>query len=138
MRQVFADSAYWIGLRDKMDRCHLRSRRIAAWLVENRCTLVVTPFVFAESHAYFCRARALRELVIRDFWANPLVQFEQPTFVDQTKAVEILKEHQDKTYSFADAVSFVLMKRLGLREVVTYDDHFRQFGQFVVIDGSNS
>jgi uncharacterized protein len=137
MRRVFADSAYWIGLRDKGDPHHARSRRIAAWLVHNRYTLVVTPFIFAESHAYFCRTPELRELIIRDFWSNALVHFEQPTFQDQTRAVEILKHQRDKSYSFADAISFVIMSRLGLNAVVTYDGHFRQFGQFVVIDGSN-
>lgn len=137
MRRVFADSAYWIGLRDRNDPFHVRSRKIASWLVENRRRLVVTPFIFAESHAFFCRSREIREMVIRDFWANPLVQFEQPTFQDQTEAVEILKQQRDKTYSFADAVSFVIMGRLGVDEVVTFDAHFRQIAQFTVIDGSN-
>src|SRR5690606_28223354 len=124
MRRVFVDSAYWIGLRNKADPHHLRSRKIGAWLVQNRCTLVVTPFIFAESHAFFCRVPEIREMIIRDFWANALVHFEQPSYQDQTKAVEILKKYRDKTYSFADAVSFVIMARLGLEEVVTFDGHF--------------
>jgi predicted nucleic acid-binding protein len=137
MRRVFADSAYWIGLRDKADPFHQRSRRIALWLVENRCSLIVTPFIFAESHAYFCRIPEIRELVIRDFWSNPLVTIEQPSFQDQTKAVEILRQYRDKAYSFADAISFVTMMRLGIQEVATFDRHFQQFGQFSVIDGKS-
>lgn len=135
MKRVFVDSGYWVGLRDKTDPFHVRARKIAAWLVQNRYSLVITPFIFAESYAFFCRVRDLRELAIKDFWANPLVHFEQPSFQDQTKAVEILKKYGDKSYSFADAVSFVIMSRLGLEEVVTFDAHFRQFGQFRVIDG---
>jgi uncharacterized protein len=136
MRRVFADSSYWIGLRDKADPFHIRARKIAAWIVHNRYTLVVTPFIFAESHAFFCRVPELRELIIRDFWANALVHFEQPTFQDQTAAVEILKQQRDKSYSFADTASFVIMLRLRLEEVVTFDGHFRQFGRFTVIDGN--
>jgi predicted nucleic acid-binding protein len=105
--------------------------------VQNRCALVVTPFIFAESQAFFCRVPELRELIIRDFWANALVHFEQPTFQDQMKAVEILKQQRDKSYSFADAISFVVMTRLHIEEVATYDSHFKQFGQFNVIDGSD-
>ena len=137
MKRVFADSSYWIGLREKTDAFHVRSKKIAAWLVHNRYTLVVTPFIFAESHAYFSRVREIRELIIRDFWSNPLVEFEQPTYLDQTKAVDILKQQRDKSYSFVDAVSFTLMNRIQLNEVVTFDAHFRQFGHFRVIDGSN-
>lgn len=137
MRRIFADSAFWIGLREKGDPFHKRSREIARWLVDNRCLLVVTPFIFGETQAYFCRIPEIRDLVIRDFWSNPLVNFEQPTFQDQKQAVEILKQHKDKTYSFADAVSFVVMLRLGVTEVATFDRHFQQFGQFKVIDGSS-
>jgi len=136
MRRIFADSAYWIGLRDKGDPFHVRSRKIAMWLVETRCRLVVTPFIFAESHAFFCRVPELRELVIRDFWQNPLIHIEQPTFQDQEQAVKILRNHRDKSYSFADALSFTVMARLELEEVVTFDRHFQQFGHFSVIDGS--
>lgn len=137
MRRVFADSSYWIGLREKADPFHQFSKKIAGWLVQNRYRLVVTPFIFAEAHAYFSRVREIRELIIRDFWANPLVEFEQPTYQDQTKALEILKQHRDKTYSFADAVSFCVMNRMELIEVVSFDGHFRQFGHFQVLDGSN-
>jgi uncharacterized protein len=135
MRSAFADSAYWIGLRNKQDPYHQTSRKLARWLVENRVILVVTPFIFAEVHAYFCRVPEIRELVIRDFWSNPILKLEEPTFQDYTEAIKILNQ-PDKTYSFADAVTFVVMLRLGLREVVTYDRHFHQFGQFNVIDGS--
>lgn len=132
MKRVFADSAYWIGLRDKGDLCHQSSRRIARWVVENRIFLVVTPFIFAESHAYFSRIPEIREMVIRDFWQNPIVSFEQPSYQDHLEAVKILAQ-RDKCYSFADAVSFVVMLRLGLQDVITYDKHFVQFGRFNVI-----
>jgi predicted nucleic acid-binding protein len=135
MKRVFVDSAYWIGLRDKGDPHYPASRRIARWLIDNRFFLVVTPFIFAETHAYFCRIPELREMVIRDFWENPIVSFEQPSYQDHTEAVKILAQ-RDKCYSFADAVSFVVMQRLGLRDVVTYDRHFVQFGKFNVIDGT--
>jgi predicted nucleic acid-binding protein len=47
--------------------------------------------------------------------------------------VKLLRENQDKTYSFCDAVSFVVIKRLHLRRAASYDDHFRQFGGFEVL-----
>ena len=136
MRRVFVDSAFWIALRHQHDPNHVPARKIARWLLENRCILVVTPFIFAETQAFFCRLPQIRQTVIRDFWENRSVEFEQSTYQDQEQAVQILRRHRDKSYSFADAVSFVVMKRLGLQEVVTFDRHFYQFGGFVVIDGS--
>lgn len=44
------------------------------------------------------------------------------------RAVELLFERQDKTYSLCDAVSFLIMSDLGIVEALTTDRHFRQEG----------
>lgn len=43
-------------------------------------------------------------------------------------ALDLLQQRLDKSWSMADAVSFVLMGRLGLREALTTDHHFNQAG----------
>lgn len=40
----------------------------------------------------------------------------------------LLTDRPDKTYSLCDAVSFVLMRRLGIDEALTTDRHFEQEG----------
>ena len=45
-----------------------------------------------------------------------------------TKAVELLKERQDKSYSLCDAVSFVIMRSSSITEALTTDRHFEQEG----------
>lgn len=137
MTQVFTDASFWIGLRDKKDQFHARAAGMARNLLQRRLHLVLTPLVFAEVHAQFSRARLTKAQVLRDCWDNPVVRIEHPTGADYEQALEILRLHQDKSYSFCDVVSFVIMLRLGIREVVTFDEHFRQFGEFVVIDGTS-
>jgi predicted nucleic acid-binding protein len=137
MKLVFADASFWIGLRDLRDQFHASSVQVAKKLLQDRVRLLITPLVFAEVHAQFCRGAKSRAQVIRDCWENPVVRMEQASPLDQEQALEILRAHGDKTYSFCDAVSFAVMLRLGIRDVVTFDDHFRQFGQFTVIDGSS-
>lgn len=43
-------------------------------------------------------------------------------------AIALLRSRADKTYSLCDAVSFVLMYRLGITEALTTDRHFEQEG----------
>ena len=43
-------------------------------------------------------------------------------------ALSLLRSRGDKTYSLCDAVSFVLMYRLGITEALTTDRHFEQEG----------
>ena len=137
MKQVFTDAGFWIGLRNPKDQYHATCGRLARYLLERRLHLVITPLVFAEVYAQFSRARRTKAQVLRDCWRNPVVRIEQATPADQNQATGILLEHEDKSYSFCDAVSFAVMLRLGIREVVTFDDHFRQFGGFNVIDGTS-
>lgn len=137
MKLVFADASFWIALRNPKDQFHKIAALLAQQLMGERARLVLTPLVFAEVHAHFCRARLLRERVIRDCWNNAVVQIEQPTMEDHEQALEILKSQADKTYSFCDAVSFALMLRLQIPSAVTFDEHFRQFARFKIIDGSN-
>ncbi|MDB6057270.1 MAG: hypothetical protein JWO95_1114, partial [Verrucomicrobiales bacterium] len=39
----------------------------------------------------------------------------------------------DKDYSLCDALSFVIIRRIGLRQAASFDKHFRQFGEFEVL-----
>lgn len=137
MNHVFTDASFWIGLRDTKDQFHRDAAKVAQHLIEQRLHLVLTPFVFAEVHAQFSRARRTSAQVIRDCWENPVVKMEHPSLGDQEQGIEILRSNRDKSYSFCDAVSFAVMLRLRITRVVTFDQHFHQFGQFVVIDGSN-
>jgi predicted nucleic acid-binding protein len=41
---------------------------------------------------------------------------------------KLFKEHHDKTYSFTDCTSFVVMRSLGMNIAFSYDSHFKQAG----------
>ena len=133
MNPVFIDASFWIALRSRDEPEHEAARELARRLAAERQPLVTTDLVFAEIHAYFSRFRRLREQVLSDFWDRGLFQVRDTTFADKQAAVRLLRAHPDKTYSFCDAVSFVVIKRLHLRRAASYDDHFRQFGGFEVL-----
>ena len=44
------------------------------------------------------------------------------------EALHLLAARLDKQYSFCDAISFVLMRRRGVRDALTTDHHFEQEG----------
>lgn len=130
---VLADSSFWIALRNTKDVNHGLAKLLAKTLLNERARLVVTPLIFAEVHARLSRARALREQVVRDIWENPIVHMEQVSPADQRGALELLRQNHDKDYPFCDATSFVVMARLAIGRALSFDDHFRQYGKFVVL-----
>ncbi len=50
------------------------------------------------------------------------------------QAVQLLLERDAKTYSLCDAVSFIVMSKLGIAEVLTTDKHFEQEGFVRLLD----
>jgi predicted nucleic acid-binding protein len=130
---VFLDASFWISLRDEQDIKHRQTASRTGELVTQRLGFVTTPLVLAETHAYFTRAPRRRQQILDDVERNPIIRCESFTPQDQAEAIRLLRQHRDKSYSFCDAVSFVVMRRLGLTRVATFDEHFRQFGGFEVL-----
>ncbi len=46
----------------------------------------------------------------------------------EEKALDLFEKYDDKTFSFTDCVSFVIMRDLGIQEAFTFDEHFLQMG----------
>jgi uncharacterized protein len=130
---VFLDASFWIDFRDEEALPHSLACRTVADLFRQRVRMVTTLPVICEIHAYFTRSRVARETVLKELCANPIVTIEDVSLQDQTEALNILRKHRDKDYSLCDALSFVVMRRLRVARVLSFDDHFRQFGEFEVI-----
>ena len=47
---------------------------------------------------------------------------------DETLAKQLIYRYQDKRFSFTDAISFVVMERLGIRLAFTFDRNYSQYG----------
>ena len=52
---------------------------------------------------------------------------------DDEQAIALLGAHEDKSYSLCDALSFVVMERLRIKEAIAFDRHFRAYGRFTIL-----
>jgi predicted nucleic acid-binding protein len=52
---------------------------------------------------------------------------------DEENAIALVRAHEDKPYSFCDALSFVVMERLRIREAIAFDRDFRSYGRFALL-----
>ena len=127
------DSSFWILLRDDKVPEHSRVVELAKRLLGNRNELVVTELVLAETHAYFCRSPMRSLQILDDFENNRAIHCEPAGPSDLQAAIQLLRRHRDKAWSFCDATSFAVMRRLGIRKAASADHHFRQIGEFEVI-----
>jgi uncharacterized protein len=133
VNEVFVDASYWIALRAPKDPGHEQALELASRLARERRRLVTTHLAFAEIHAFFVRSRKARTQVINDFTSGSVARLQPVEQEDYQAAFELLKTCDDKTYSFCDAVSFVFMRRLGIRQALSFDQHFYQIGEFEIL-----
>ncbi|MCL4515928.1 MAG: PIN domain-containing protein [Firmicutes bacterium] len=126
MKFVFVDTSGIVAAMNTKDEHHQAATKVFAALVQERCALVITNYVRAETHALLV-GRAGRDVAFRFLeeksWSVKWVGPE-----DEEQAMEIMRRYQDKTFSLIDATSFVVMKRLEIDTAIAFDRHFQQYG----------
>lgn len=126
MARVFIDTSAIYALIDRTDGNHGKARAAFERLRKHRADPVMTNFVLAETHALLL-SRLGPELARR--WVTGVVwHVERATIEDEASALEIVRVHTDKTYSYVDAVSFAVMERLRIPKAASFDRHFTQYG----------
>lgn len=90
---------------------------------------VTTNYILAE-YVALAHARGSSRSDALDFSQRVLNDSEiEVVWADENlhrRAIELLLEREDKEYSLCDAVSFVVMQQLEIKEALTTDKHFEQ------------
>lgn len=66
----------------------------------------------------------------KELWNEEAAHLVRVTSTDEQNAWALFVKYHDKGFSFTDCTSFVLMKRLKITTVFTFDEHFDQYGKF--------
>src|SRR4051812_4297107 len=128
-RRVFVDSNGFAGIGIKGDIHNHNSVAILRNLTLTGRSMVTTNFIVAETHSVVLgRSGRLAALNVLDLIKNSVELIERVMEEDEDRAVAILRQYDDKTFSYTDGTSFAVMERLGLRDVFTFDRHFAQYG----------
>lgn len=120
------DSSAVLAILDADDRDHERLVEALRTAARSGISPILTNFLRAEAHALIGSRLswpAARQWVLANAWP-----IERVTEADEARAIGILRQHRDKSYSLVDSTSFAVMERLGLDTAFTLDRHFRQFG----------
>lgn len=128
-RRVFQDSSSYAALLDRRDANHEIAQAILGAMVDAHYHPFTTNVILIEAHALILSNMGNRDA--RQFLQD--MRQSSTTIVrvrarDEEQAQEILFHYTDKEWSFADATSFVVMKRLGIQYAFTFDSDFTQYG----------
>ena len=129
---IFVDTWAWIALADRSDEYHVAAKTQHKKFQRNHRRYVTTDFVVSETITYlfdalpFSHAHAFAQSI---FNAADLdaIQFTHVSPEQFRRAWTMRQKYQDKPdISFVDFTSMVVMQDLGLTDIFTGDNHFRQ------------
>lgn len=129
-RTVFVDTSAFLAIKNRRDALHNDAVTIKGRLLDAGVWLLTTDYVLDESYTII-RLRAGHRVAVEfgeELRASRLVRIEYLTPDAIEEALTIFKRFKDKEFSFTDCTSFILMRRLGLREALAFDGHFTQAG----------
>ena len=129
---IFVDTSAWYAIIDKNDRDHLA----AVAKIENLDRpLLTSNYIFDE---ILTLLKTKLDPSIAVAFGQKLFNQEVSVLVriskeDEERAWGIFCRYKDKGFSFTDCTSFALMERLDIDTVFAFDDHFVQYGKFVIV-----
>jgi predicted nucleic acid-binding protein len=123
----FVDTSFWVALRFARDQRHPDARDL--WQA-GPGALLTTDLVVGETWT-FLRRRAGHGRAKEFYDAATQLPALTIRHVDEEVVDEAwrwLLRHDERPYSFVDATSFALMKRLRIREALAFDGDFAAAG----------
>ncbi|MCL4288719.1 MAG: PIN domain-containing protein [Thermoleophilia bacterium] len=125
---VFVDTSFWVALQQRRDTNHERALDLAGAFRSAR--LVTSNLVVGETWTLLRRRDGHGHAID---WLNrvrsaPSMKLERIAPELEDEAWAWLGVHDERVYSFVDATSFALMRRLRLREVLAFDGDFAAAG----------
>ena len=127
MREVFADTFFYLALVSRDDAFHQRAVRAAADL---RGRVITTAWVLTEVADALCSPaqRPIFLSLMDHLRGDEKVTIVSPTLEWFDRGLELYAERPDKDWSLTDCISFLVMEHHGLTEALTADHHFEQAG----------
>lgn len=130
MNLFFLDTSYAIALELADDQNHQITVKHWQSLDRKNLKLVTTSYIFDEV-VTFLNSRHLHSKAVeigQRLLTSSLVDFIQVDEYLFLEAWEYFQRYQDKSYSFTDSLSFVVMKKREIKVALTFDHHFVQAG----------
>lgn len=123
----FADTSFWVALRFAGDTNHAAAT--ALWAASVR-PIVTSNHVVGETWTFVRRrlGHAVAAGFLDAVTGSPRIAIHHVDEPAEADAWDWLRRHDERPYSFVDATSFALMRRLRIKEALAFDGDFSAAG----------
>lgn len=133
-QKVFIDTSGFYALLVSNDDYHLRAKNFINDAREKKILLHTTDYILDETYTLLKARKVSSQVqVLMDSISKSkaiMINWMDVELFDSSS--KYFLKHQDQEYSFTDCVSFVLMRKIGIKRALTKDQHFIQAGFEIV------
>jgi predicted nucleic acid-binding protein len=129
---IFVDSGAWFSVFVADDPDYEAATN---WFASNSAPLICTDFIVDETLTLL-RARNQPKKALEAgtrFFAGQLAEIHYLSPEEIAAAWDVFRRFADKSWSFTDCTSKVLVEKFGIKTAFSFDHHFRQFGSVTVV-----
>jgi len=133
-RSALVDSGATLALADSDDKHHADAVAIQHNLVTAHARLYTTNFLVDETYTLILARMGYRFAV--QFLTDDrdgTITIVRIAAADEQRAEQILRQYDDKRFSYTDATSFAVMERLGIDAAFSFDRNFIEHGRIAVL-----
>jgi predicted nucleic acid-binding protein len=130
MREVFIDTSGWVALKHKGDTFWQTATALHRRLLTAGVRYVTSNFVLDEAYTLLLY-RVGHHVAVElgeEIRASRMVTIVHIDPAWEEEAWQMFRRYADKTFSFTDCTSFVVMRHRRVQESFTNDHHFEQVG----------
>jgi predicted nucleic acid-binding protein len=125
---IFVDTSFWIALRMRRDAHHESASALARAHAE--VPMITTNHVRGETWTFVRRRSGHAAAVhfIDHLERSPRIEVVGVDDDLEREALQWLRRHDEREYSFVDATSFAVMRKRRLRDALAFDGDFTAAG----------
>ena len=129
---IFVDTSALLAIVNPDDEFHLAAKQQWLSLVESQEMLLSNNYVILESISLIQRRQGMQKVLTLQAEILPLIQYVWVDEEQHESALGTFLAANRRNLSLVDCSSFETMRRLGIKTVFSFDEHFREQGFNVI------
>jgi uncharacterized protein len=125
---IFVDTSFWVAAASARDNRH--EEAVSLLEQSSDVPLITSTLVRGETWTFLNRRRGHHSAsaFLDRLERSPRVEIVPFPVELETKALAWLRQRDERTYSYVDATSFVLMKSMRVKQALAFDGDFSAAG----------
>ncbi len=136
--KIFIDSSAYIAYYNKRDENHEKAKNFLDKIRSKEISPIIfytSDYIFDEVLTTIIALTGRKDLAIKvgntilSSKITKIIKVDSKIF---NEAWELFKKYKDKTWSFTDCTSFIIMKINNIKRAFTFDEHYKQAGYITI------